>query len=266
MIKPLLVGAGIGAVSSYAMGQDPIKGAAIGGATAGFGSAMSPSAAASGATGGFAQQGMVTPTLTGNALGQGGMNTAVGQSLMTSSSPTIGGSGLLSSVPETAGGYSDLLGGDSILQNYDMGMNGVESQLNAFSPENIGSVTGTNVGIDYPDFSAPPSQSNGYVLSPEEIETAANIKQFGGLETPVENETVANEGFLNSMGLDFVEPYLPTKRDMGSMAITQGVEALTPEEEEILRHQQAMVMRGQTGSMLGQGGNNIGGQFISRAR
>ena len=263
MIKPMLVGAGIGAVSSYAMGQDPVKGAALGGATAGFGSAMSPSAAASGATGGFAQQGMVTPTLTGNALGQGGMNTVAGQGLMASSSPTIGGSGLLSSVPETAGGYSDLLGGDSMLQNYDMGMNGVESQLNTFSPENIGSVNGTNAGIDYPDFSAPPAQSsNGYVLSPEEIETAANLKQYGGLETPVTDD----EGFLNSMGLGSLEEYLPTKRDMGSMAITQGVEALTPEEEEILRHQQAMVMRGQTGSMLGQGGNSIGGQFISRAR
>ena len=59
MIKPILVGAGIGAVSSYAMGKDPVKGAAMGGAMGGFGSAMSPSAAASGATGGFAQQGMV---------------------------------------------------------------------------------------------------------------------------------------------------------------------------------------------------------------
>jgi len=266
MLKPILVGAGVGALTSYAMGQDPLKGAAVGGVTSGFGSAMSPSAETLAATEQFAQQGMVNPALTGNALGQGGMNTAVGQSLITSSSPTIGGSGLLSSIPETSGGYSDLLGGDSILQNYDMGMNGVESQLNAFSPENIGSVTGTNVGIDYPDFSAPPSQSNGYVLSPDELETAANIKQFGGLETPVLNETVANESLLDNLGLGFVEPYMPTERDIGQTALGMGINALTPEQQERLRHQQAMLVRGQTGNVLGQGGTSgIGGQYISRA-
>ena len=267
MLKPILVGAGVGALAGYATGQDPLKSAVMGGVTSGFGSAMSPSAAVSGTTQQFAQQGMVNPALTGNALGQGGMNTAVGQSLMTSSSPTIGGSGLLSSVPETAGGYSDLLGGDSILQNYDMGMNGVESQLNAFSPENIGSVTGTNVGIDYPDFSAPPAQSNGYVLSPDELETAANIKQFGGLETPVANETVANESLLDNLGLGFIEPYMPTERDIGQTALGMGVNALTPEQKERLRHQQAMLMRGQTGNVLGQGGTSgIGGEYILRAR
>ena len=41
MIKPILIGAGIGAVAGYATGQDPLKSAVMGGATAGFGSAMS---------------------------------------------------------------------------------------------------------------------------------------------------------------------------------------------------------------------------------
>ncbi len=41
---------------------------------------------------------------------------------------------------------------------------------------------------------------------------------------------------------------------------------LTPEQEERIRHQQAMVSRGQTGSLLGQGGyQGIGGPYISRA-
>jgi hypothetical protein len=46
-----------------------------------------------------------------------------------------------------------------------------------------------------------------------------------------------------------------------------GVNALTPEQEERLRHQQAMLMRGQTGNVLGQGGTSgIGGEYILRAR
>ena len=177
MGAPVMVGMGVGAVTALATGKDTLMGAAVGGASGG----MFGGAEGFGSGFGFDSMGFdvgtnligdtATTGLTnaGTSLGQGGMNTAVGQGLL-GSTPTfasVGGAGLSTSVPETAGGYSDLLGGDSMLQNYDMGMNGIESQLNTFAPENIGSVTGANVGIDYPDFSAPPSQSNGYVLTPD---------------------------------------------------------------------------------------------------
>ena len=42
MLKPILLGAGVGALAGYVTGQDPLKSAAIGGVTSGFGSAMSP--------------------------------------------------------------------------------------------------------------------------------------------------------------------------------------------------------------------------------
>jgi hypothetical protein len=81
-------------------------------------------------------------------------------------------------------------------------------------------------------------------------------------------QAAANDvGLLDNLGLGFIEPYMPTKRDIGSQVIGMGVNALTPEQEERLRHQQAMLMRGQTGNVLGQGGTSgIGGEYILRAR
>ena len=222
-----------------------------------------------GGAGGFGGLGSITGNtaanslLAGNALGAGGMATAGGQGILGMGSALNAGlGGLPTSIPETAGGYSDLLGGDSMLQNYDMGM-GVQSNLNAYTPPpSFGSVDGLTVGVDYPDFSAPPSQSNGYVPAQMDAETAANIKQYGGLETPVPEESGMFSGGL----LDYLEDFVPTKKDLGGLAVNMGVDALTPEQQEILRHQQAMVSRGQTGNLLGQGGyKGIGGQYISRA-
>ena len=262
MGAPVMVGMGVGAITALATGKDPLMGAAVGGASGG----MFGGAEGFGSGFGFDSMGFdvgtnligdtATTGLTnaGTSLGQGGMNTAVGQGLL-GSTPTfasVGGAGLSTSVPETAGGYSDLLGGDSMLQNYDMGMNGIESQLNTFSPENIGSVTGANVGIDYPDFSAPPSQSNGYVLTPDELETAANIRQYGGLETPV----VDNVGLL-----DGFREYLPSDEFMGEATMSLGMNALTPEQRQQMQVQQARLARGQMPD-LQQG---YGGNYISRA-
>jgi len=227
MIKPLLVGAGIGAVSSYAMGQDPIKGAAIGGATAGFGSAMSPTATAA----------TTAASTMPSHLAQTGLEQAANNAAMSG-------------------------GGSSIFGSFNPIQDAIDIDPSTFtaSEGNLGNMMGGGG-------QAQMQNTGGFLGTPSINEGLLNTNTM-----PANNQTgpqqAANndEGFLNSMGLGFVDPYLPTKRDMGSMAITQGVEALTPEEEEILRHQQAMVMRGQTGSMLGQGGNNIGGQFISRAR
>ena len=235
-----------------------------------------------GGAGGFGGLGSITGNtaanslLAGNALGAGGMATAGGQGILGMGSALNAGlgaglTGLPTSIPETAGGYSDLLGGDSMLQNYDMGMNGIESSLNAFTPTetalNIaehGPLTGLtdaerNINTFGP-LTGP--QSNGYVPTQNELETAANIKQYGGLETPVPEESGMFSGGL----LDYLEDFVPTKKDLGGLAVNMGVDALTPEQQEILRHQQAMVSRGQTGNLLGQGGyKGIGGQYISRA-
>ena len=263
---PTALAAG-GYMKDKKMGGNGLKGA-----VAGFGLGMSGgtsgAGSAAGGKGAMAGNTAATGLNAGTALGSGGMAAAQGAGYLgmggTAANAALGG--LATSVPETAGGYSDLLGGDSMLQNYDMGMNGIESNLNAFTPPpSFGSVDGLTVGVDYPDFSAPPAQSNGYVPplpTQNDLETAANIKQYGGLETPVpEQSGMFDNGLLNYLG-DFV----PSKQDLGGMAINMGVNALTPEQEERIRHQQAMVSRGQTGSLLGQGGyQGIGGPYISRA-
>ena len=263
VIAPMVAGFAVDKM----MGGNGVQGA-IGGATMGYGSG----ATAAGGKGAMAGNTAATGLNAGTALGSGGMNTIQGMNALGMGSAVNAGlGGLTTSIPETAGGYSDLLGGDSMLQNYDMGMNGIESNLNAFTPTetalNIaeyGPLTGLteaerNINTFGP-LTGP--QSNGYIPAQMDAETAANIKQYGGLETPVpEQSGMFDNGLLNYLG-DFV----PDEKDLGAMAINMGVNALTPEQEERIRHQQAMVSRGQTGSLLGQGGyQGIGGPYISRA-
>ena len=268
VIAPMVAGFAVDKM----MGGNGVQGA-IGGATMGYGSG----ATAAGGKGAMAGNTAATGLNAGTALGSGGMAAAQGAGYLgmggTAANAALGG--LATSVPETAGGYSDLLGGDSMLQNYDMGMNGIESNLNAFTPTetalNIaeyGPLTGLteaerNINTFGP-LTGP--QSNGYIPAQMDAETAANIKQYGGLETPVPEESGMFGDGLLGRSLEYLEDFVPTKKDLGGMAINMGVNALTPEEQQILRHQQAMVSRGQTGSLLGQGGyKGIGGQYILRA-
>ena len=99
---------------------------------------------------------------------------------------------------------------------------------------------------------------------PSNIPTTPDFTSIAGAEQGTggyEQSGMFDNGLLNYLG-DFV----PSKQDLGGMAINMGVNALTPEQEERIRHQQAMVSRGQTGSLLGQGGyQGIGGPYISRA-
>jgi hypothetical protein len=249
-------------------GGSGIKGAA-GGA---FGSMFSPYMSGSGAAGGKGMAGNTAANSlnAGNLLGQGGFQNL--NALGMNSAVNAGLGGLTTSIPETAGGYSNLYGGDSMLQNYDIGMNGVQSNLNAFTPTetalNIaeyGPLTGLteaerNINTFGP-LTGP--QSNGYIPAQMDAETAANIKQYGGLETPVPETSGMFSGGL----LDYLGEFVPEKKDLGGLALSMGLNALTPEQQERIRHQQAMVSRGQTGSLLGQGGyQGIGGQYISRAQ
>jgi len=255
------------------MGGNGLKGA-----VAGFGLGMSGgtsgAGSAAGGKGAMAGNTAATGLNAGTALGSGGMAAAQGAGYLgmggTAANAALGG--LATSVPETAGGYSDLLGGDSMLQNYDIGMNGIESNLNAFTPTetalNIaeyGPLTGLteaerNINTFGP-LTGP--QSNGYIPAQMDAETAANIKQYGGLETPVPETSGMFSGGL----LDYLGEFVPEKKDLGGLALSMGLNALTPEQQERIRHQQAMVSRGQTGSLLGQGGyQGIGGQYISRAK
>lgn len=216
----MMVGAGIGALTAKMQGKNMLTGALMGGALGGAGSAIGGAAAAGGAAGagaGVVGNTAATGLMAGNALGAGGMATAGGMSTLglgtAAGSGAAGLGGLATSIPETAGGYSDLLGGDSMLQNYDMGMGGVESNLNSFTP------TETALNIDkYGPLTGPTeaerninafgpltgTQSNGYVPAQMDAETAANIKQYGALEAPVPEESgMFGDGLLGK-GVDYI--------------------------------------------------------------
>jgi len=159
MGAPVLIGAGIGAVGALATGGDPLKGAALGGLSGGaFGGAE-------GFGSGFTEGGLfnlgsglsdlgiqgatgaVTPS-----LGSGGYAAAGG----ASSAATGGASaaGLSTSKPITDGGYSTLLGGDTILDPANIGMNNVVADPSSMGVGAIDSSIG-NVGTapgKYPNF------------------------------------------------------------------------------------------------------------------
>lgn len=250
----------IGFLADKMMGGNGVQGA-IGGATMGYGSG----ATAAGGKGAMAGNTAATGLNAGTALGSGGMNTIQGMNALGMGSAVNAGlGGLTTSIPETAGGYSDLLGGDSMLQNYDMGMGEALGNPNlGLNVDNaiLNPITNMPVAPDMSQTNMLPALE-GY--QPSNIPTTPDFTSIAGAEQGTggyEQSGMFDNGLLNYLG-DFV----PTKKDLGGMAINMGVNALTPEQEERIRHQQAMVSRGQTGSLLGQGGyQGIGGPYISRA-
>jgi len=110
MAESILIGAGIGAGSSMLTGNDPLKGAAIGGAmggaSAGFGGAGVTSGATAGASNGashLAQTGAEQAA----SSGMGGLSSSIG------------------------GGFQDATG----LTNRDMSMMAINQGMNAMQPQ-----------------------------------------------------------------------------------------------------------------------------------
>ena len=130
MAEAMLIGAGVGAGTSMLSGQDPLKGAAIGGAmggaSAGFGSAglTSGAGATSGAATAAANGSMVPlasqQVASSAALGGvGGAGTAAANGSMTPLSSSIGG------------GFQNATG----LTNRDMSMIAINQGLGAMQPQ-----------------------------------------------------------------------------------------------------------------------------------
>ena len=125
MGAPVLVGAGLGALMASAQGGNPLQGAVMGGLGGGLTGGFDLGSLSSLGSAGVANT--ATPTLGG--LSMSGATSAIPGSF-SAVVPSATASGLATSVPQTAGGYSSLLGGDTILQPNNIGMGGVTSQLN----------------------------------------------------------------------------------------------------------------------------------------
>ena len=207
IFAPFIVPMAIGALSSMASGRNPIEGAAIGAATQGllggvdFGGASS--LLSSGGSSGVANT--VTPTMGG--LPFSGATTAIPGSF-SAAVPTTTASGLSTSVPQTAGQYSSIYGGDAALQNYDMGMNRVTSQLNAGAntvPFNVGN---SIAETDLSQF------RNNYM---DEINPQTDLSQF--------RDSYMNEGLNQSTDQPINDKYfkgiLPDVTLSDTLAFTQ---------------------------------------------
>lgn len=196
---PFIVPMAIGALSSMASGRSPIEGAAIGAATQGLLGGVD-FGGASNLFGSGATVATNTPTIGGLAL-EGAKTGVVG-----GAAANAGAAGLATSIPQTSGQYSSLLGGNSALQNYDAGMNyaaasgGAQSTIGG--PVNVpmkSDYRGMTAGVDYPDYASQVSAAptNGYVYSPDELETMANIREIGSMTGT--GDVVTNEPFFGGL-------------------------------------------------------------------
>ncbi len=266
MGAPVLVGMGMGALTSLAMGKDPLMGAAVGGASggmfggadgfgSGFGFDLGSGVAANTATTGIANA--------GTALGQGGMNTVAGQGLL-GATPTFASVGvpqfgsvvtpentsnlLMDSAYNNQISPTDVYAGDlSMMENSDLGLD--VSGMNSIGAN-------TPVGLD--SANPLPRFGGGYdpILTPDQLNYQPNFAPIAGTN---EGGGGYEYGLLDNFK---VSDYAPSNAVMNEMAMGMGINALTPEQRQRLEIQQANVMRGN----LPQGNQGIGGEYILKAR
>lgn len=191
---PFIVPMAIGALSSMATGRNPIEGAAVGAATQGLLGGIDFGGASNLFSSGAGTVATSAPTLGGLTL-EGARTGAVGGALSGGAS-----AGLSTSLPATTGEYSSIYGGNSALQNYDMGMGGIQSQIGG--PVNVpmaSNYRGMTAGLDYPDYASQVLQAptNGYVYNPNEIETMTNIRDFGSMTGT--GDAVTNEPLFGGL-------------------------------------------------------------------
>ena len=139
----MLMGAGLGAATSMVTGQDPLKGAAIGGAMGGIGGAMSSAPV------GQAASSTVNPALTSGAAGTGAYSGAT--SMMTNPGLTeTASSGMFGSLGDTVSGGFDSLKDATGLTNRDMTMMGINQGMSAMQPSPQQQIQHAPVNISRP--------------------------------------------------------------------------------------------------------------------
>ena len=198
MGAPVLVGAGLGALMSSAQGGNPLQGALLGGIGGGLTGGFDLGSLGSLGSKGVANT--VTPQLGG--LTASGATSAIPGSF-SATVPTTTASGLATSVPQTSGGYSSILGGDSILEPYNIGMNNVTSQLNTGA-----TTTGIDLGsgltsstmnqATMPSFMTSQPTQPVYTGSRGMMDTGGGMYQTGGVSAPIPGAEQGTGGYVFS--------------------------------------------------------------------
>lgn len=208
MGAPVLIGAGIGAISSLATGRDPLQGAVLGGVTGGT----------FGGTGGI-----------GSGFTEGGLWEMGSNALASNVTiPEIATEGVAQSALTQEGINSSLLSGGGLnvgmgLEPYNMGMGGITASQGAYQ---AASPFGTVLDIPETVASSGLETGGGYVLNPIEQETAANIAVHGGLTAPP-----PKQGLFDSMTSSAYDS-LANMNPINQVQLAQTTfDALTPSEQ-----------------------------------
>jgi hypothetical protein len=171
MAEAMLIGAGLGAGGAMLSGQDPLKGAAIGGAmggaSAGFGSAGVASGASAGAANGashLAQTGAQQAAASGVG---GGLGATIGSGFDT---------------------VKDVTG----LTNRDVTMMGVNQGLSAMQPTPEAPIQAAPMGQGISRPNVDLSQSQGSLLSSNPMTSGAGGQQL----TPEQMQKLKQQGLL----------------------------------------------------------------------
>jgi len=199
MGAPVLVGAGLGALMASAQGGNPLQGAVFGGLGGGLTGGFDLGSLSSLGSQGVANT--VTPTLGG--LTASGATSAIPGSF-SATVPTATASGIATSVPQTAGGYSSLLGGNTMLQPNNIGMGGVTSQLNAGATTtgmDLGSGLMSNNMVNQstmPSFMTSQPTQPVYTGSRSMMDTGGGMYQRGGVSAPIPGAEQGTGGYVFS--------------------------------------------------------------------
>ena len=235
MGAPVLVGAGLGALMSSFQGGNPLQGAVLGGLGGGLTGGFDLGSLSSLGSQGVANT--VTPTLGG--LTASGATSAIPGSF-SATVPTATASGIATSVPQTAGGYSSLLGGNTILQPNNIGMGNVTSQLNAGATTtgmDLGSGLMSNNMVNQstmPSFMTSQPTQPVYTGSRGMMDTGGGMYQRGGVSAPIPGAEQGTGGYVFSPEelddldttpiTDAVEDAEDTSRIMDAITDTTGLE------------------------------------------
>ena len=245
MGAPVLVGAGLGAMMSYAQGGNPLQGAVLGGLGGGLTGGFNL-----GSLGSLGSQGVantVTPTLGG--LTASGATSAIPGSF-SATVPTATASGLASSLPATDPTItSSLLSGTGnnvsmALSPNNIGMNGVTSQLNTgattagmdlgsgiasnamnqrFTPPLMTTEGARGIPVDQATTS-----TGGYVFSPEELDeldmtpiTDAVEEESSGIMDTITDTTGLEKKDLTLLGINQASQLGNNRQPQNQPGVTQ---------------------------------------------
>ena len=213
MAESILIGAGIGAGGAMLTGNDPLKGAALGGAmggaTAGFGGAGVASGAGANAGSTSMMQTLATPTMTSGATAAVGntMNPALTNSIGQSSNALTqfgrDASGYLgdmgskisdfgSNISDTVGQGFDYMNDKTGMENKDWTQMAMSQGINSMQPDPQQQLQAAPMGTGISRPQVDLSQSTGSLLSSNPLTSGPGGQQL----TPEQLKQLQQQGLL----------------------------------------------------------------------